>query len=199
VLVREQLAPSGLQIAEVDFIREALRRIRTRFSADMRRSGITPRFLLADLGSSAARCAIPLADSSQDRVLASLLLSYVEDPAFLLEEIARIAKKGATVVVSSLRPDADTSRIFADGAEELLAEGALDYIEEADVADIERSLRTFLNDAARLLDLEEKGVFRFWSEEELTEMLQKAGFRRIRVKPEFGSPPQAYVLSCVNG
>src|SRR5262249_27936507 len=93
VLVREHLAPRGLTIDEVAFIQEALRRIRTRFSADMRRSGIAPRFLLADLGSSAVRCAIPLADSSQDRVLASLLLSYVEDPVFLLEEIARIAKK----------------------------------------------------------------------------------------------------------
>jgi SAM-dependent methyltransferase len=200
VLVRENLAPLGLRIAEVDFIGEALRRIRTRYAADMRRAGMTPRFLLADLGSSTSHCAIPLADGSQDRVLASLLLSYVEDPSFLIQEIARIAKPGAIVVVSSLKPDADTSRIFADGAEELLAEGALEYLgEQADVGDIERSLRAFLNDAARLLDLEEKGVFRFWNEEELEGLLSAAGFRRIRVRPQFGSPPQALVVSCVRG
>jgi ubiquinone/menaquinone biosynthesis C-methylase UbiE len=126
-------------------------------------------------------------------VLASLLLSYVHDPTALLEEIKRIAKRGATVVVSTLRPDADTSRIFVDGAEELKAGAASEFLGGLDPVDVDASLRTFLNDAARLLDLEEQGVFRFWSREELGSLLRNAGFRRVRVIPEFGSPPQALV------
>jgi hypothetical protein len=54
-------------------------------------------------------------------------------------------------------------------------------------------LRSFLNDAARLLELEERGVFQFWPEERMAAILKQGGFRRIRLQSGFGTPPQAIV------
>jgi hypothetical protein len=60
-------------------------------------------------------------------------------------------------------------------------------------ASLEESLRSFLNDAARLLELEEKGVFQFWPEEEMAALLKQGGFRRLKMRNGFGTPPQAIV------
>ena len=57
------------------------------------------------------------------------------------------------------------------------------------------ALRTFLNDAARVLDLEERGRFRFWDASDLARLVERAGYRRVRTRPAFGDPPQAIVLS----
>jgi hypothetical protein len=52
-----------------------------------------------------------------------------------------------------------------------------------------------LNEASRLLDLEESGQFSFWDVEELDALLAAEGFRGVKVWPSLGSPPQAVVAS----
>ena len=96
-------------------------------------------------------------------------------------------------MLSALRPDADTSRIFVEGAEELRRGRALEVFGQAESASLEDSFRSFLNDAARLLELEERGVFHFWPEDEIAKLLKQGGFRRIRVQQGFGTPAQALI------
>ena len=83
------------------------------------------------------------------------------------------------------------SKLFTEGVEELRAEGT--SIVSADQLD--RAARAYLNQAAKLLDLEEFGVFRVWEADELTRMVRRAGFEITRTHRSFGTPPQAVVIA----
>jgi hypothetical protein len=61
--------------------------------------------------------------------------------------------------------------------------------------DLERASRDFLNDATRLLDLEEMGVFEFRDATEIARMLEATGFLVEKTWSSFGDPPQAVVLA----
>lgn len=137
---------------------------------------------------------IPLSTGSCDAVLASLLLSYIRDPLALLKEARRVLRPGGRVVVSSLRLDADISKIYREGISELRDGLAERLFSGRLVGGLAGAVRNFLNDAAKLLDLEEQGVFRFWDSSELAQMARQAGFESIAVEPALGSPPQAIVL-----
>jgi ubiquinone/menaquinone biosynthesis C-methylase UbiE len=160
---------------------------------DLASTGTEARFVLADLDAAEVRAALPLSDGSQDAVLASLLLSYVKDPAFILREIRRVSKRGARIVVSTMKPDADTSALFVQGSKELHDGIAGRLQREIQTLDLDHALRSFLNDAARLLDFEERGVFRFWNDSDLIELLRSEGFREVRVYHALGSPGQALI------
>ena len=94
---------------------------------------------------------------------------------------------------------AATGRGFAE-FESLRPEGVYHAFErgeigERDPLEVEAAGRVFLNDAARLLDLEESGMFRFWEADDLARLLRRAGFRKVETCLAFGDPPQALVLA----
>jgi len=192
-LLESRELPTGICLSQVDFVPDALRRIRDRISARRARSNVCASYVSADLELMARNPWIPFADQSQDAALASLLISYVRRPEMLIREVFRVLRPGGRFVLSALRPDADTSRIFVQGAEELRRGRALEVFGQAESASLEDSFRSFLNDAARLLELEERGVFHFWPEDEIAKLLKQGGFRRIRVQQGFGTPAQALI------
>ncbi len=187
--------PHGLRVDEYDFVREALRRTRAVEAANFSRAHAKVRFVACDLSADRGRCTIPAKSASYDALLASLVLSYVSDPAGLLREIRRVVRPNGCVVISSLRRDADVSKIFRDGYR-ALQNGKLSIREHAaDQERLEESARDFLNDAARLLDLEEAGVFQFWDEAELADLMRRSGFIEVVTSSSFGVPPQAVIAS----
>jgi hypothetical protein len=99
--------------------------------------------------------------------------------------------------LSALRRDADTSKICVDGICELRTGQGLASFGKSREKKIDRALGGFINDAARLLDLEEQGIFRFWDKSELEAAVRKAGFIEMNTVSEFGDPPQAWVLTAV--
>jgi SAM-dependent methyltransferase len=129
---------------------------------------------------------------SVDAVLASLLISYLADPLAVLLEIHRSVRPGGRVVLSVLRRDADMSKLFVEGLSELRSKAGGGVV---DHGSLDEAARDYQNQAARLLDLEEHGVFRFWDEGEFAELALNAGFVDVRVIKGFGNPPQAIVLS----
>ena len=182
-----------VRVLELDFVCEALRRSRTRY-AGASTAGLTIEAVACDLARGGRRGRIPLADQSQDKALASLLISYLEDPGSFLREVRRILKPGGRLVLSTMRPDADTSRIYEEGSLELRSgRVGLDLPRASGGAPLEESLQSFLNDAARLLDLEEQSVFRFFDQKELEELLVASGFEVLGCLRAFGVPPQALV------
>ncbi len=185
--------PHPVRVDEIDFVTEGLRRGRERLRHAGAGSTHRVTHVAADLGSSRTGAAIPVRDAAYDAVLASLLIGYLPSPQRFLEECRRILRPGGRIVLSNLREDADISRIYRDGSEELLA-GLGSDLPDVDPEDLRASLRSFLNDAARLGDLEESGRFRFVGRRELTAMLDEAGFRSLRSEEVFGSPPQAFLL-----
>lgn len=184
--------PSKAKVIAVDVISEALARARERALRVGSAMGSHVRYVSVDL-SAKHSALIPLTDESVDGVLASLLLSYVTDPKRLLAEARRCLRPGGRLVVSSLRKDADISGIYADGFRELQPDRLRELFGKAHADAFPELQRLFLNDAARLIDLEELGYFRFWERGELAGLIRSCGFTDVRVYSAFGRPPQAIV------
>lgn len=192
-LSRAHPAPNRVSVVELDYVPEALARARDRASTLLNAPATS--FVACDLSAGDALGNFPLKDSSCDAVLASLFISYVTEPVAVLQEVHRILKPGGHLVVSGLRKDADISRLFVEATAEIAAGGGINTVEGAGAIDLERAGRDFLNDATRLLDLEELGVFEFRDGLEMAELLESAGFNVMKVWSAFGDPPQAVVVS----
>jgi ubiquinone/menaquinone biosynthesis C-methylase UbiE len=194
----EHYAEAGtLRIDEIDYVGEALERARERLATRGAPSGLEVRYLECYLDLPGQDRLVPAEDGAYDRLVASLLLNYVREPASLLKEARRLLRPGGRLVLSTLRRDVDISRIYLDVSSELRSGAALRFLGVADEQLIETDLHGFLNEAARLVDLEEKGIFHFWDAEELVAQLRGAGFAKVEIEVAFGDPPQAIVASAV--
>ena len=138
---------------------------------------------------------LPAPAGAYDGLLASLLLNYVTKPARLLAECHRLLRPGGRLVLSTLRRDADISRIYTQVSRELHEGAASRHLGPEAERHIDAALREFLNEAARLIDFEERGIFQFWDAEELRDQVSQAGFEAVKTEAVFGDPPQAIVLS----
>ncbi len=184
----------SVEVHALDFVSEALKRGVERVNG-CTTCGLHLHSILANLDLLDGRQAIPLGSESYDRVIASLLLSYVGDPERLLCEIWRILKPGGSFVASSLRRDADISKLYLDSLTDRYSTRPQDVFGDAGAAAVDRSLPRFLNAAARITDLEEQDRFRFYEKGELVDLLESAGFSEIRVSRGLGDPPQAIVVA----
>lgn len=180
-----------LRVIALDYVVEGIRRGRRSLPLD---SPLRVAHVAANLDLAPGR-SIPLTQASADRAIGSLLLNYLSDPERFLREVRALLKPGGRLAVSALRRDADTSKICVEGVGELRGGQGLVSFGESREGEIAGALSGFINNAARLLDLEEQGVFRFWDREELEAVAARAGFEAIRVRPSFGSPPQAWLLT----
>ena len=131
-----------------------------------------------------------------DKVLCSIVLSYLFNPLESLLEFERVLKPGGRLVISTFRPDVDMSRIYTRLIQKI--EGDPSYQTPNGMAreDFLNAVRAFANSAAFLLQLEEEGSFRFFSREEFRSLLEQAGFKNIQLSDSFGRPHQAYVAVC---
>jgi ubiquinone/menaquinone biosynthesis C-methylase UbiE len=193
-VLRRGLDPLGFTLHEVDFVIEALRRRRLHAcSATTLHQGGVSR-VVADLNVS-NKSSVPLKSGAYDGVVASLLISYLREPTMFLKEAFRILKPGGSLVVSTLRRDADISKLYVEGLSELRASGGADRFGNGDAGVFDELSRGFLNDASRILDYEECGIFQFWESGEFSELVRSAGFVRLTTRFLLGDPPQAIVLS----
>ncbi|HPW17229.1 MAG TPA: PilZ domain-containing protein [Candidatus Aminicenantes bacterium] len=137
---------------------------------------------------------LPVKAGWYNKILMSLVLSYIFDPVETLREVRRVVMPGGRLVLSSMRPDTDASGPFTRllGKIEAMPEEALPP--ERPKALLVESLRAFLNDAQELVDLEEAGTFDFFDLEKLEGLLEAAGWDIDRVIPSYGTPPQGYVV-----
>jgi ubiquinone/menaquinone biosynthesis C-methylase UbiE len=182
----------GVRIDMVDLVAPALARAQSLLARAESKGSVVVSAIAADLGGIRA---IPFANARYDRLVASLLLSYVRDPQGLLREMYRILRPGGVLVASTLRLDADVSGLFMAGLDELRSGVA--SIEGADTREVSvvDGARHFLNDAARILTLEEEGQFRFWEPAAFERLVQDAGFVLTGTEFSFGDPPQALVVA----
>ncbi|MCH7599872.1 MAG: methyltransferase domain-containing protein [Myxococcales bacterium] len=189
-------SPSSLFVSSIDFVGESLRRARARLLRDRLASReLNLSFIKANLNLVDPHRGIPMKSECFDGVIASFILSYVGDPQFLLHEIRRLLRPGGHLVTSSLRSDADISLLYVESVAEFrlgVAGSDLPGIENAELGVVAKN---FLNDAARILQLEESGMFRFWESEDLKDLISNAGFSDVKVTNSLGSPPQALIIS----
>jgi SAM-dependent methyltransferase/dienelactone hydrolase len=189
--------PEGLRVTAFDYVEAALRRSRARVADLPGGAGFALECAETNLDLLAPGQHFPVADQCFDRVLASLLLSYLEFPKHVLKEIFRILRPGGRLVASSLCRDADISRIYVEAYAELQAGEMGSELPELQQRELGGMARSFLNDAAKILELEDTGAFHFWEPDELIELLGECGFTHPRATRSLGAPPQAVVVSAL--
>jgi ubiquinone/menaquinone biosynthesis C-methylase UbiE len=107
---------------------------------------------------------LPFADATFEVVCCSLVLSYLRRPQALLKELHRVARPGAVVVLSSMKPHCDMSVIYRDFMGQQVSS------EEIDRA------RNLLRAAGKIRQKEEVGHYAFFSDAELAALAAEAGF-----------------------
>ena len=137
---------------------------------------------------------LPVKAGCYNKILMSLVLSYIFNPAETLREARRVIMPDGLLVLSSMRPDTDASGPFTRLLEKIEAMPAEDLPPERPKALLMESLRGFLNDAQELVDLEEAGTFDFFDPEKLETLLEETGWEISKVIPSYGAPPQGYVV-----
>ncbi|MFA6285966.1 MAG: methyltransferase domain-containing protein [Opitutaceae bacterium] len=118
---------------------------------------------------------VRFADNTFDKICCSLLISYLKRPSELVENLYHALRPGGVLVLSSMKPFCDLSEIYRRYAEN-----------NTEAKDIE-SARNLLQAAGKIKVKEEQGVYAFFSTEELSEMLVKAGFKSVKTFSSFGN------------
>ncbi len=136
---------------------------------------------------------LPFADASLDRISCSLVLSYLNNPLELLREFHRVLRPGGRLVVSSMLPDFDMSRIYQRVLRRIETDPSLPLPPGMDRPAFASEMRAFLNHAAFLTILTEEGQFSFFGRDEMCSLVERAGFRRVEDHLAFGDPPQAHI------
>lgn len=192
VVLAERGAPEGLRVTNLDLVPDALKRSKERLGR-FSSLGFSMSRLAADL--EIENTTIPLSRGSVDAILASLMISYVENAPKLLREMYSTIRPGGLLVMSSMRRDADISRIYVNSIAELPPDRRAKHFGKSSADDFEELQRVFLNDAAKLMQLEEDGEFKFYDLEELASIVEEAGFKVVSMDRAFGDPAQAVVVT----
>jgi len=137
---------------------------------------------------------LPVKPGCYNKVLMSLVLSYIFNPVETLREVRRIIEPGGLLVLSSMRPDTDASGPFTRLLAKIEAMPEHELPSQMPKSLLLDSLRSFLNDAQALSELEEAGTFDFFEQEKLDALLDEAGWISLRKIPSYGDPPQGYVV-----
>ena len=106
-----------------------------------------------------------------DKILCSIVLSYLFNPLESLLEFERILKPGGRLVISTFRPDVDMSRIYTRLIQKIERDPSYQTPNGMVREDFLNAVRAFANSAAFLLQLEEEGSFKFFSREEFRNLV----------------------------
>jgi dienelactone hydrolase/ubiquinone/menaquinone biosynthesis C-methylase UbiE len=138
----------------------------------------------------------PAALGGAQKVLMSLFLSALPDPAGALRRIARALPPGAAVVASSICPDADLSPIYTRLVADVAA-GRVAPPEGLTAAELVEAIRGYVSSAAWLLRLADEGTFKLFEPGELAALFTDSGFEVLSTHRAFGAPPRAVVVRAV--
>ncbi len=141
-------------------------------------------------------CSVDLPSDTFDRVGASLVLPYLYDPKSVLAEFYRMLAPAGKIVLSSLKPNFDSSKSYTEEAVEI---GKRTDLTDEDKGRLLGSLREFSAFVATLIELEDNGRFKFFATHELIALMDEAGFCNIRVKESLGNPSTAIIVCADKG
>ena len=104
---------------------------------------------------------LPFPDGTFDKVVSNLVLGYVRDPEFTLQEFVRVLSPKGTLVLTNLKPNSDLSQIYSNFVGQT---SQLSEIEEA---------KRLLNNSGKIREAEGDGTFHFQDQHELIDLLSK--------------------------
>jgi ubiquinone/menaquinone biosynthesis C-methylase UbiE len=118
---------------------------------------------------------LPFKSGSFDKICSNLVVSYLQNPSVALDEMVRVLKPRGRIVLTSLKPFADLSEVYRNFVEVTASKEAIGEAQK------------LLSNAGRIKLKEAKGIYEFFSEEALAEMLKDAGVRDIETFRSFGN------------
>jgi ubiquinone/menaquinone biosynthesis C-methylase UbiE len=142
-------------------------------------------------GNAMRACKVDLPSDAFDRLGASLVLPYLYDPKSVLTEFYRVLAPAGKIVLSSLKPNFDSSKSYMEEAEEI---GKRTDLTDDDKGRLLASLREFSAFVATLIELEDNGRFKFFATHELIALMAEAGFCNIKVQESLGNPSTAIIV-----
>ncbi|MFA4831625.1 MAG: methyltransferase domain-containing protein, partial [Patescibacteria group bacterium] len=170
----------------VDFVEEALGRAAQRIDKIKVKRKDLPALELQKLDVEQGE--LPHQHEFYDKIVASLFLSYLQKPEEAVKKICERLKKGGSIVLTSLKPDADVSQIYFRFMEKLKADHP-----RADQKEMIERARNLLNSAMGWIEVEEEsGRFKYLSAAELENMLRANGIEIVASTRSFGD--QAVVV-----
>jgi|GEM_PF-3620778 len=151
-------------------------------------------FEILEFGDAGLPRPLDLPTAGYDRIVCSLVLPYLRNPDETVLELARALRPGGILVVSTMKPDLDLSKLQAELVAEIVA-GGTDGAQDLDREQLLEEVRSYSGAAAFLLRLTQEGTFRFLTPADVTALLTSAGLEDVELHPAFGTPPQAYIAS----
>jgi ubiquinone/menaquinone biosynthesis C-methylase UbiE len=142
-------------------------------------------------GNASLDCRIDCPSDAFDKIGASIVLPYLYDSEAVVREFYRILAPGGVIVLSSPKPNFDSSKSYMEEA--LFIEQRKD-IDEHQKDRLLASLRELAAFVAHVLELADEGRFQFFTPDDLSKLMEQAGFLNIRTIEALGSPPTAVIV-----
>ncbi len=175
------------EIVGLDIVPDALDRAEKIISkVKMKRRGLpSVKFLEHDIDSGK----LPFEDWEFDKVVGSLLLSYLENRQAAVRELCRVLKPGGTIVLTSLKPDADVSQIWHRFMKKIEKQYSGDELKKQ----MDKGRDQFFKAVGWIENMEEQGEFKYFSAAELRSLLRENGITDIKIIKSFGG--QAVIVA----
>jgi SAM-dependent methyltransferase/esterase/lipase len=112
-------------------------------------------YILADLDYH-----LPFKDCYFDKICCNLVISYVKNPRFTIEELIRTLKPKGKIIISSMKPYADLSQIYRN------------FVVQTEDDEELQEARKLISAAGRIKQKESAGFYHFFSETELINLIK---------------------------
>lgn len=152
------------------------------------------KFTALDFGNSNLDFKLPFQDNQFDRILSSIVLSYLKNPDVTFSEFVRCLKPGGRIVVSTMKPDTNMSVMFTNLIKKIEQS---DQYPETEKMQILKSARILSNRVSLLFTLVEECQFRFFSKDEMMQFATDNYLKDVTITESYGNPAQAYILTGV--
>jgi len=175
-----------LRYAALDFVPDALAKARLNLMqvsaqlGDMFPTSRKPASLMeASFTCADLNMPLPFSDDQFDRIICNLVVGYVQDPSFTLNELMRVLAPKGKVVITNLKPHSDLSQIYRN------------FVQRAEQPEEVEEGRRLLNNSGKIKQGESEGIFRFFERQELAMLLISSGATLPRIYSTFAN--QAYI------
>lgn len=177
----------SLHYVGLDFVREAMIQARSS-QQDIEREFVqtpdltgTRRLLTSSYFLSDLETILPFKENTFDKVCCNLVISYIRTPEETVREMVRLLKPGGRIVVTSLKPFADLSQVYRNFVK--VAKGTEDITKA----------QKLLSNAGRIRAKEAQGIYQFFSEEALTDLLKQASVCEVETYRSLGNQANVVV------
>ncbi len=122
---------------------------------------------------------LPFQNNLFDRIVCNLVIGYVDDPLQTIREFVRLLTPGGRLILTNLKPHSDLTQIYRN------------FFNIARHQEEIREAQELLNNAGKIKQGEENGIFHFFDEQELARLLVSAGTATPRIYSTLSN--QAYL------